>query len=544
MNSNEDSNKHSPRSLGLMAADENQWTEALLYLNLAARQGHLDLAVLDALGEAAYRANVPEALGPYQNHYKYPTLASHMARAFLMLGDVKSTNEFLNYAKDSALKSALRAMLNIGDEITETVDSVLPVAEEYPNLYYPEYWRALSAVADAVGREDLTRLSERKSKAFAYKDPNIHFNQALRMLGKGEFRAGWRLYEWRLVPNATQSNRTELAQIPMWEGESLQGKSLLVYLEQGLGDGIFALRYIEELTKQASSIEIVARPAIVPLIQSSFPEIKVHNEDEVVVYGYWDDVPSTDFWVYGLSIPYRTGIWRPFNTGKFIKPPIQLMEKCKDRIRKINSKKLPVYTVNWHGRIDTASDRTRAFSVEEFAEVTGVSKNPCIVISLQKDALPEEIKKLQSIVSKIGGHLVDTSSELSDFGVTSAWIAASDRLLTCDTSVSHVGGGLGHPTTVYARNKAIWQWIRKESVPVLENHMTTSDTARTAVWYDSVLVQHALAPEISWLFTTMNKQKEQADDKPKSSIENSELSTSEIPVTGRRGKFNFAGRPE
>ncbi len=524
-----------PRALGLAAAMANNWTEALLLLNAAAQQGQLDPMVLDALGEAAYRTNVPEALGPYQNHYKYPTLASHMARAFLMLGDVRSSYEFLGYAKDSALKSALLAMLELGTEIKTTAAQVLPVAEAHPDLYYPEYWRALSAVADAVGREDLVRLSERKSKSFAYKDPNIHFNQALRMLGKGEFRAGWRLYEWRLVPNATQSNRTELGNISMWEGEDLRDKTLLIYLEQGLGDGIFALRYVQALLEQAASIEIVARPAILPLIQATYPNLKVHNEDEVAVVGYWDHIMAPDFWVYGLSIPFRAGFWRPMNTAKFLSAPLHLVKKFTERIQSLNPLSLPVYTVNWHGRIDTESDRSRAFSVQEFAQVTGLEQNPCIVVSLQKEAATAEITTLQELVTKNGGQFINAAPELCDFAVTAAWIAASDRLLSCDTSVAHVGGALGHPTTVFARNKAIWQWRRQDPAE-------RPETASAAVWYESVLVQYALAPEISWLFTTTNKPKELTNDN--SRTQNSELPSTEIRASRLRGQFHFAGRSE
>jgi len=536
-----------PRALGLAAASANNWTEALLHLNSAARQGHYDLMVLDALGEAAYRTNVPEVLGPYQNHYKYPTVATHMARAFLMLGDVSSCREFLSYAKDSALKSALAAMLELGTDISKTASEVLPVAEKHPDLYYPEYWRALSAVADAVGRDDLTHLSERRSKAFAYKDANIHFNQALRMLAKGEFRAGWRLYDWRLVPSASQSNRTELGRISMWEGESLKNKTLLIYLEQGLGDGIFALRYIQTFLDQGVSLEIVARPTIIPLIQTTYPNIKIHNEDEVVVVGYWEKMTAApDFWVYGLSIPFRANLWRPMNTAKFVAASAALVSKCAQRIRNQNSLNLPVYTLNWHGRIDTESDRSRAFSIEEFAQVTGIEQKPCVLISLQKDATREEINFLQELCAKNAGQFFNAAPELDDFGMTSAWIAASHRLLTCDTSVAHLGGALGHPTTVFVRNKAIWQWLRKDH--------------ETAVWYDSVFIQYALAPQISWLFTTINNQPngrannqvnnqinksgELNDDKSDIHSEKSQLSSSEIRPTRLRGQFRFAGRPE
>lgn len=531
---------HSARALGLSAANANRWTEALLHLNAAARQGQVDLMVLDALGEAAYRTNVPEALGPYQNYYKYPLIASHMARAFLMLGDRNSCTEFLGWAKESALKSALLALLQLGEEISTTAAHFFAVAEKHPDLFYPEYWRALSAVADAVGREDLTHLSERKSKAFAYTDPNIHFNQALRMLGQGEFRAGWRLYEWRLVPNASQSNRTELGTISMWEGEKLPGKKLLIYLEQGFGDGIFALRYVPALLEQGARLEIVARPAILSLIQSTYPEIKTHNEDEVAVVGYWDKISSpADFWVYGLSIPFRAGLWRPIQTSQFLKAPTPLTKKFAEKIRSLNPLNLPVYSVNWHGRIDTESDRTRAFSVQEFCQITALDQAPCVFISLQKEASAQEIEFLEKAARLTGGVFINAAPELSDFAVTAAWISASDRLLTCDTSVAHVGGALGHPTTVFARNKAIWQWRRLES---------EQDIASPAVWYDSVLVQYALAPKISWLFTTLNKPpnkpKGLTDDKSSPPEKNPELSETEIRTSGRRGLFRFAGRTD
>jgi hypothetical protein len=272
------------------------------------------------------------------------------------------------------------------------------------------------------------------------------------------------------------------------------------------------------------------------LIQATTPHIKVHNADEVVVVGYWDQISAPDFWVYGLSIPFRAGLWRPLNTGKFLDATSALVKKFAERIRSQNSLNLPVYTVNWHGRIDTESDRSRAFSVQEFAQVTGLEQNPCVVISLQKDASSDEIATLQKLVTKKGGQFINAAPELCDFGVTAAWIAASDRLLTCDTSVAHVGGALGHPTTVFARNKAIWQWLRQDR--------TGSETSSAAVWYDNVLVQYALVPEISWLFTMMNKPKELIDDKSNPRTENAELPSPEIRPARLRGQFLFAGRPE
>lgn len=517
------------RERGLIAAHSQNWPTALVELNLAARQGHLDLMVLDALGEAAYRTSTPEALGPYQNLYKYPSLATHMARAFLMLGDTTSTLEFLNMAQDSALKFALIAMLEVGSDIHKTAAKILPVATQYPDLYYPEYWRALAPVADALGRHDLTQLSERRSKEFAYKDPNIHFNQALRLLGRGEFRAAWRLYDWRLVPGAHQSNRTELGDMSMWEGEKISGKRLMILLEQGLGDCIFTLRYVKALQQMGATVEMVARKTLIPLIQASFPEIKIHLEEEVCVTDYWNSVVQADFWVYALSIPHRAGLWQPMGFEKYLNAPADQIKRVKEKIK--NPLNLPIFAINWHGRIDTDSDRSRAFSVDEFLQVTGLLEKPCIVISLQKEALDDEIALLLDRVTKANGQLINTAADLVDFGVTAAWISASDRLLTCDTSVAHVGGALGHPTTVYVRNLAIWQWRPRDC-----NDLPAGGSAQ-ALWYHSIQLQSALAPKISWLFNTIDKNKDKKNDN-----NNIELQPINNEPSRRRRPFMFAGR--
>jgi hypothetical protein len=504
------------REAGLAAAHAGRWELALLRLNLAARHGLRDLELLDALGEAAYRVSAPEALGPYQNHYKYPAIATHMARAFTMLGDRESAREFLGYARECALKDALVAMLSIEGDIHQTIDAVHGVAHKHEVLYYPEYWRALAAVADAAGDEELTRLAERRSKAHAYKDPNIHFNQALRMLGKGEFRAGWRLYDWRLVPGVKSPNRTVLGRIPMWEGETLAGKTLLVYLEQGLGDLIFGLRYLKPLLERGARLEVVARKPLLALVKSSYPGIKVHDEDEVTVSDYWDHTPSPDFWVYAFSVPVRAGLWRPVNTGAFLEVPEELLAEPARLIAEQNPERLPVYTINWHGRIDTSSDRTRAFSVEEFAKVSGVLEKPCFVVSVQKDATEDELGRLEALLRQSGGKFLNAAPHLDDFARTAAWIKSSERLLTCDTSVSHVGGAIGHPTTVLARNKAIWQWLPKEP----------GKAESGSIWYDSVTIRYALAPEISWLFTAFED-----DGKKKAAV-------TEV----KPSRFRFAGR--
>lgn len=502
----------SSRTSGLLSARMNKWPGALLRLSEAAYGGCHDLQTLDELGEAAYRTRTPEALAPFQALYTHPSLATHMMRAFLMLGDAASAREYGDYAAPSALRDGLFAMLNMSADIKSTIDAVLPVAR-HAELYYPEYWRALAAVADAAGNTDLVRLAEQRSKQHAYDDPNVHFNQALRYLAKGEFRAGWRLYDWRLMPGVPHPPRTHLADFSMWEGEDLVGKTLLVWMEQGLGDIFFGLRYIAVLQAQGAQVELVSSAPTLALIRSSFPGVPVHDDKDAVNLAYWVDKYRPDFWTYCLSIPLRAACYEPVGMAGYLVAPDEYVARYRAEVEAANPRGMPVRGLVWHGLVATASDRTRAFTVAEFAGVSGILAEPTLVVSLQKDATEDEVAELRHLVEAAGGVLIDAAPTLVDFAHTAGWMRACDRVLTCDTSSAHVAGGLGVPTTVLARNKAIWQWLRRDD--------------GQSVWYDSIRVEHALAPEISWMFTVPPEPA--APAKP-------DMSTS-----GHPSGFNFAG---
>jgi hypothetical protein len=486
-----------PEQAGLNAVHSNRWPAAVMWLSQTARDSVMarklpTVEILDALGEAAYRAGMPEALSPFQNLYKYPLLASHMARAFLMLGDRKSAKEFLGYASDSGLKAAVAAMLELDPDSQDHHRDFMNLAAEYPDLGYAEYWRALAAVADAHDEAELIQMAERKSQGLAYGDPNVHFNQALRMLSQKHFVAGWRLYESRLIPGAKNSNRTSLGggHIPMWEGQDIRGKKLIVSLEQGLGDLVFALRYIQPLRDLGITVGLVARPGVLELIRASFPDVEVWLDENVQKLEFWENRPlrPADYWVYSLSVPAKAGWFAPINTGAYLSADTEVVASCRSRVGQLNPTGLPVYTVNWHGRIDTRFDRSRAFTVDTFLDSVPILEKPCMVISVQKDATDTEIGQLVERVRSAGGIFLNAGPELDDFGKTAAWVMASDHLVTCDTSVAHLGGALGHPTTVLVRNKKIWQWVLREEGGV-------------SIWYDSAAVKYALLNDKFGLFT-------------------------------------------
>jgi hypothetical protein len=479
----------SMRTAGLLAAQSHSWPSALLRLEDAVRNGIHDLQTLDALGEAAYQTQTPQALLPFQNLYRDPMIAIHLARALMMLGQIPAARELLKLAPDSLFKAAVAAVLGVEKDIETSIAAMLrPLSNmDMRTVNSIEYWQALAPVAEAAGRKDLVQLAERRLKALAYTKPVIHYNQSLRLLAEGEFRAGWKLHDWRLVPGSPCPAETAFMDFSMWEGEFLTKQRLLVVMENGFGDQIFGLRYLQALADEGADIDVAVGAELSALVQASFPAMKVHDMNKAREPNYWQNKPRPDFWTYCLSIPSRTDLWEPLQTAGYLKAPENLVAQYKLNLKMRNPHKLPVYGLVWHGDIRTAPMRTRAYTLHEFLQESEILKTPCLIVCLQKDATAEELSELQVQIDNAGCQLVNAVTTLTDFAHTSAWISCVDHMWSCDTATAHLAGALGLRTTVMIRNKAIWHW--------------RCDTkTQKSVWYDSCRIKYALTPPISYMF--------------------------------------------
>ena len=482
------------RTSGLISIQMRNWNTSLLRLEEAVRNGVHDWQTLDALGEAAYRARMPEALLTVEQLYQNPIVAIHMARALIMLGDLTGAENYLKLAPDTMLKAAITALLGFKNNIESSIAAMLvPIAKfekEIKNLNYIEYWQALAPLADIAKKYDVVRLAERRLKALAYENPVHHYNQAMHLLMDGEYSAGWKLYDWYMMPGSPCADKTDFADLPLWEGENLKNKKLLVILANGAGDQIFSLRYLRALEQEGAQIEIVVSEEMLPLLECNFPTFKFHNRSLADNKNYWtSQLPAKtppDYWVYSFSIPARGDLCQPIQTEGFLCAPPLLASQFQTFIKVQNPKALPVFGLTWHGKKLTPSMSSRAYSISEFLTESKVLEKPSVIICLQKDATEAELNFLQSEVHKSGGIFINAANTLNNYAQTAAWMSALDRMFSCDTVTAHLAGAMAIPTTALIRNRAIWHWRCEDDLK--------------SVWYDSVKIQFALTPKISYMF--------------------------------------------
>src|SRR5262249_28341355 len=110
----------------------------------------------------------------------------------------------------------------------------------------PDYAEAFSNRGTAL--KDLKRLDEALAsydKAIALKPDYAdgYMNRGFGRLLAGQCKEGWPDYEWRWEAKDFPSKRPTI-NVPMWQGENLLGRHLLVFSEQGLGDVIQFVRYL------------------------------------------------------------------------------------------------------------------------------------------------------------------------------------------------------------------------------------------------------------------------------------------------------------
>lgn len=150
--------------------------------------------------------------------------------------------------------------------------------------------RALALAPDsAVLRNNLGRAFVENGR---FEDALAHLNHALRinprynsalynrgmaLLGSGSLETGWAEWDHRFNADCTAKRSPTYGSLPLWQGESLAGKRILVYAEQGLGDELLFASCIPDLVKQGADVFLQCNPRLSPLLARSFPSVTVHG---------------------------------------------------------------------------------------------------------------------------------------------------------------------------------------------------------------------------------------------------------------------------
>ena len=265
-----------------------------------------------------------------------------------------------------------------------------------------------------------------------------HINLAITFLLQGRLNAGWKEFEWRW-------SRKRDFKRPLWDGTLLNGKSILIYAEQGFGDTIQFVRYIDLLPGTNTVIIFVCQPELKSLFKG------IDCIDILVTKG--EDIPSSDFQVPLLSLPYM------FNTTLDTIPvriPYLYPRPKADSVFHVDDSHGLKVGLVWAGRTTHVNDSNRSIDLKCFRCLLDVEG--CQFFSLQVGEARADIKRY-------GYHHVikDLGKQFIDFHCTALAILQLDLIISVDTAVAHLAGSLGKPVWTLLPFIPDWRWMLDRS---------------------------------------------------------------------------------
>jgi tetratricopeptide (TPR) repeat protein len=310
----------------------------------------------------------------------------------------------------------------------------------------PDFVTAL--INKALSLTQLRRLDEAVTvfldvKAIDPDNADAELNLSLLHLMTGNFEAGWAEREARWNGPMRPASYPKFSE-PIWLGDvSVEGKTVLVQEDEGLGDTVQFVRYLPMLAARGARVILVVRDSVYPLlsglsgVSQCFPK-SVRS------------LPAFDLHCPICSLP------RAFGTRlDTIPSAIPYLPALSDsRVQAWEGRIGPRRTLRvglvWSGNPEHDNDHNRSIPLRTLARILDVGAT---FVSVQKDPRPDDKAVLEQT------DMIDLTSYFTDFAETAALISCLDLVITVDTSVAHLAGALGRPTWTLLPYIPDYRWL-------------------------------------------------------------------------------------
>jgi tetratricopeptide (TPR) repeat protein len=242
---------------------------------------------------------------------------------------------------------------------------------------------------------------------------SVRFNRSLALLAIGRYAEGWPDYELR-----SEFAQTRFRALPasIWRGEGLEGRTLFVHPEQGLGDAIMASRFVPALEGLGARVVLATPPPLTRLFASM--GLQAFPQEQALA------LPPGAMTTLYLSLPGRLGV-----TATTIPAPIDLQ----------------VEPTKTSGRVGVVTNGNPKHGMDRFR------------------SLPADIGA--GLLALPGAISLDPASTgATDMLETAQLIAGLDLVITVDTAVAHLAGAMGKPVWILLSAVGCdWRWMTKRA---------------------------------------------------------------------------------
>lgn len=280
-----------------------------------------------------------------------------------------------------------------------------------------------------------------------------HWNKALALLTLGRFAEGWAEFEWGF---AVGERACAYAPFPLWEGDALAGRTLLVQAEQGIGDVIMFAACLADLPDDAARLVVECDPRLVPLFARSFPRLEVVGRDREDTQAWLSRLPAVDVKVAVGSLPrwYRTRAEQFTAHGGYLAADPGAVIRWRERLAAIG----PGLKVGiaWRGGGKAQVKRQRSLDLTQWYPL--LRRPGAVFVNLQYDAREEELNRVRRETGTVI-HAWAEADPLVDLDAHAALVGALDLVIAADNSAVHLAGALDKPAWVMVPSIPDWRWM-------------------------------------------------------------------------------------
>ncbi|MBF0454290.1 MAG: glycosyltransferase family protein [Magnetococcales bacterium] len=398
------------------------------------------------------------------NLENYNNAADHISRAITIEPTKAEYHTFLGVILNQLGKNTLAAIrwkeairlnpsdpepyFHLGDQLIdegrpqEAIEWLTKAAQQEPDFL--EAWNNLGLCHKALKQLEPARECFQKAIQLDPDHTDPHINLSMTLLIMGDYFHGWQEYDWRFKRPDSPLYRPPPPGVPLWQGEPLKGKRLLILSEQGFGDTVQFIRYLSVLKKQGAILSLLTPRPLAPLLQEmdALDQVDTQSRPE----------EAYDYYCPLLTLPKLLKTTLPS-----IPQTVPYLQAEASRIQQWQ-KRLPPAALRvgliWEGKPLFKNDplRRRSTTLKALAPLAQ-SRTDTLFVSLQKgDPAGQADDPPQ------GMRVLNPDSEINDFADTAAIMANLDLIISIDTATAHLAGALGCHTWVLLPFSPDWRW--------------------------------------------------------------------------------------
>lgn len=444
-------------NMGISLYEQDKTTESIAAFNNA-------ISLKSDYAEAYFnKGNILQKLGDFDDAIKaykealliqpeHAATYNNMANALRKESKLEEAEVFAHKAislkpKYSEAYNNLGNILNDRGRLKEAV-----TATNTALAINPQYAEAHNTLGNSFKNQ-----GELKKAINSYKDAislkpdyaEAHVNLSFALLNFGKWGPGLDEYEWRLRhPDFLPSQRHYPR--PLWNGETnLEGKTILVWGEQGPQDMIIWSSSLRKLSVMSNRVILECPKKLVPLFARSFPDIQVREYTQHATDG------SIDFdYHLPMGSLFRHLIPHAIQKGTcptFLKPDPNKVEKWQKRLNFLESG--PYVGISWKSPLITPE---RINNYTQMSDWKPVFQNHRLTfINLQATDYANDIIHAEEKLN-IKIHNFDELDHYNDLDEVAALTAAIDVCVSVSTAVAAIAAGVGTKTNLISWRQSSW----------------------------------------------------------------------------------------